>query len=355
MAVTIAHDYCTQRGGAERVALTLLAAFPEAELVTSVWNRERTFHGFADYAVRTSTLQGVASFRRDPRTAFPFLASAWDRLEMPEATAVVCSSSGWAHGLIARPGVRKVVYCHNPARWLYQAEDYFRNQSRAVSSAARALMPRLLRWDLRAAQTADLYIANSTSVAKRIKAAYGIDAAVVNPPSALDPAGTQEAITGIEPGFLLSVGRGRGYKHIDVVARAVAQYGKYELVVVGGYDGVETLPHVTRVNDISDAQLRWLYANAAAVVSLSHEDFGLTPVEGFGFGTPAVVLRGGGFLDSMVEGVTGVFADAPTETAFIQALERFPGSYDTDRIREHAKLFSTETFQSTIRSLVESV
>ena len=54
----VAHDYLTQRGGAERVALE-----------------------------------------------------------------IVCSTSGWAHGLRATERTTKVVYCHNPARWLYQRED----------------------------------------------------------------------------------------------------------------------------------------------------------------------------------------------------------------------------------------
>jgi glycosyltransferase involved in cell wall biosynthesis len=355
MVVTIAHDYCTQRGGAERVALTLLEAFPHTELVTALHNGENTFGAFDLYSRRTSALQRWAPFRRDPRTAFPLLASAWGALSVTDSPVVVCSSSGWSHGVTCGPGVKKVVYCHNPARWLYQAEDYFRDQTAFVSLAARRLAPSLRRWDLRAAQTANLYIANSTIVARRIEAAYGIEPTVVNPPGALDPRGAQEPIDAIEPGFLLSVGRGRGYKHTDIVASAVSRYGKYRLVVVGGYDGVESFPNVTRVNDISDAKLRWLYANAAAVVSLSHEDFGLTPVEGFGFGTPAAVLRGGGFLDSMIEGVTGVFADAPTETAFIEALERLPGSYDTERIREHAQRFSPEVFQSTIRGLVSMV
>lgn len=352
MVVSVAHDYCTQRGGAERVALTLLQAFPDANLITSLHERDTTFARFQDFPIRTSDLQKYAALRRDPRHAFPFLASAWDRLTASEASAVVCSSSGWAHGVQVPPGVRKVVYCHNPARWLYQADDYLRDRSRVVASVARTLSPGLRRWDRRAAETADAYIANSSAVAARVKEVYGIDATVVNPPSALDPTGSQDPVAGIEPGFLLSVGRGRGYKHIDVVAEAVSRYGKAHLVVVGGYDGVEALPHVTRLTDVSDDQLRWLYSHAAAVVSLSHEDFGLTPVEGFGFGTPAVLLRGGGFLDSMVEGVTGTFAEEPTKEAFIEALERLPGSYDTEGILLHARNFSTAAFQQTMRDLV---
>lgn len=355
MLVDVAHDYCTQRGGAERVALMLLRAFPAPELITAFHQPEHTFGGFDDYRVRTSWLQHNHTLREDPRRAFPLLARSWDHLRAHRTDAVVCSSSGWAHGLRVPRGVRKVVYCHNPARWLYQTEDYLLDRSRAVGTVARALAPRLRRWDAEAAASADLYVANSSSVAARIKSAYGIDAVVVNPPSAVDPAGAQQPVAGVEPGFLLSVGRGRGYKHIDVVAEAVSHYGKARLVVVGGYDGVEALPHVTRLEGISDDELRWLYAHAAAVVSLSHEDFGLTPVEGFGFGTPAVLLRGGGFLDSMVEGVTGTFAEAATAEALIEALERLPGSYDPAAIRRHAERYAPATFQRTMRALVTGV
>lgn len=355
MVMTVAHDYCTQRGGAERVALALLDTFEDTELVTAVYDRGRTFGGFADYSVRTSKLQRWPAFRHDPRTAFPLLPHAWYRLTAAESPAVVCSSSGWAHGVSVPPGVKKVVYCHNPPRWLYQPDDYLADRAALVAAGARRLSPALRRWDLHAAQTADLYVANSTTVARRIKAAYGIDAVVVHPPSALDPAGRQQSVGNLEPGYLLSVGRGRGYKHIDVVAEAISRQGGHRLVVLGGYDGVERLSNVTRLEAVSDAELRWLYANAAAVVSLSHEDFGLTPVEGFGFGTPAVLLRGGGFLDSMIEGVTGVFADAPTEAALIEALERLPGSYDSEAIRRHAERFSITTFQRLIRELVKDV
>jgi glycosyltransferase involved in cell wall biosynthesis len=140
-----------------------------------------------------------------------------------------------------------------------------------------------------------------------------------------------------------------------VVAAAASHYGKYPLVVVGGYDGIEALPNVIRLLNVSDAQLRWLYANALAVVSLSHEDFGLTPIEGFGFGTPAVLLRRGGFLDSMIEGVTGVFADGVSEQHLIEALERLPGSYSPDAIRDHARRFSPQAFQQAIRSIVDEL
>ena len=36
--VVIAHDYLTQRGGAERVVLAMLDAFPQARVVTTIYH-----------------------------------------------------------------------------------------------------------------------------------------------------------------------------------------------------------------------------------------------------------------------------------------------------------------------------
>jgi len=67
--------------------------------------------------VRTLPLNRSATLRRNHRLALSLLAPAFSRLRVA-AEVVVCSSSGWAHG--AQVEGRKIVYCHTPARWLYQ-------------------------------------------------------------------------------------------------------------------------------------------------------------------------------------------------------------------------------------------
>ena len=44
-----------------------------------------------------------------------------------DADVTVVSTSGWAHGFDVRG--RSLVYCHNPARWLYQTDDYLGDAS----------------------------------------------------------------------------------------------------------------------------------------------------------------------------------------------------------------------------------
>ena len=132
--VAIAHDYLTQRGGAERVVLAMLRAFPEAEVHTLLYDPEGTFPEFRDAHVVTSPLNRLAPLRRHHRLALPLLAPAASRLRV-DADVTLVSTSGWAHGFDIRG--RSLVYCHNPARWLYQADDYLGDEGARSARRSR--------------------------------------------------------------------------------------------------------------------------------------------------------------------------------------------------------------------------
>src|SRR5207248_973757 len=97
MKVALVHDYLTQRGGAERVVLAMLRAFPDAPVYTSLYDPAQTFAEFRDADVRPLALNRIAPLRRAHRVALPLLAPAFSRLRV-DADVAICSSSGWAHG-----------------------------------------------------------------------------------------------------------------------------------------------------------------------------------------------------------------------------------------------------------------
>ncbi len=356
MKVAIVHDYLTQRGGAERVVLSMLRAFPDAPLYTSMYEADATFPAFRDADVRVTALDQVGPLRRHHRLALPLLATTFSRLRI-SADVVLCSSSGWAHATSVEG--KKVVYCHTPARWLYQGTTYLSARAHVARIALALLRPYLVRWDRRAAATSDRYLTNSIVVRDRICAAYGIDADVVPPPPALGPDGPRRPVDGIEPGFYLCVSRLLPYKNVDAVAAAFADGAPRKLVIVG------TGPEEARlrgragnrsslVGSVADDELRWLYASCAGVVAASYEDYGLTPLEAAAFGKPAAVLRWGGFRDTVVEGETGVFFDRPEPSEIRAAVEELAArSWNRDEIAAHADLFSEETFVERLRSIVE--
>lgn len=352
--IALVHDYLTQRGGAERVVLALTRAFPSAPLHTSLYEQSTTFAQFAAVDIRPLPLNRVAPLRQRHRLALPLLAPAFSRLRV-DADIVVCSSSGWAHG--ARVAGRKIVYCHTPARWLYQPERYLRGRSPALRAAVGALRPALQRWDRNAAASADRYLANSTVVADRIRRIYGLEAEVLPPPPALLPAGEVEPVEAVEPGFVLCVSRLLPYKNLEAIVGAFAQLTEERLVLVGGGPDEARLralagQNVSLLGVVSDEQLRWLYEWSSGLVAASYEDFGLTPLEAAGFGRPSAVLRWGGFLDTVEEGVNGLFFDSPIPDAVADAVRQLRRrSWDVEAIRAHAERFSEARFVERIRAI----
>lgn len=352
--IVVVHDYLTQRGGAERVVLDLLRAFPGSRLVTSCWNRPTTFPEFEDHDIETMWIDKVGPLRRDPRRAFPFMAGAFRRHHISDAEVVLCSSSGWAHRVSTT--APKIVYCHNPARWLYQPSDYFPSLPAWARRRFVAHTDGLRRSDAAAALDATVYLVNSAAVADRVQAIYGIDPTVIPPARGVSPDGPQEPVPGIEPGYLLTVSRRRAYKHTDAIIEAMAGIAGERLVVVGGSRTDAWPKSVTSVAELNDAQMRWIYAHADGLIAVAYEDFGLTPVEAQAFGVPTVVLRNGGYLESTIEGLTGLFiesASVPQIAAGIRALRR--RSWDREALRRCGERYAPATFVERMHGVVDDL
>ncbi|MFJ8038102.1 glycosyltransferase [Micrococcus luteus] len=351
--IAIAHDYLTQKGGAERVVLALHRIWPDAPIYTTFYDPEGTFPEFRDATIITSALNRVNVLRRDPRRALPLLPIISSAMRIKEPVAVV-SSSGWAHGF--RHDGATLVYCHTPARWVYLLDDYLGEdgQKSLKGRVARVLRPGLRLWDRRAQRSSTRYVANSTVVKRRIEDAYGIeDVPVVFPPHSVDTDGPQEPVPGAEriaeEGYLLSVARLMPYKHVDVAIQAAERAGQNLLVIGKGPEEgrLRTMAgeNVVFVQDLSEAQLRWAYAHASALIAASYEDFGITPLEASAWGLPTVALGAGGYLDTIVEGVNGAFVEEPTVEAVAAGITRATEhQWTLPRMRAQAARFSEEEF-----------
>jgi glycosyltransferase involved in cell wall biosynthesis len=358
--IAIAHDYLTQRGGAERVVLAMARTFPDATVHTLLYDAERTFPEFRDIRVVTSPLDRVAPLRRHHRAALPVLAPFASRLRV-DADVTVVSSSGWAHGFDIAG--RSLVYCHNPARWLYQGEEYLGDASRwsPKSWGIGALRPVLTRWDRRAAGRHDRYLANSTVVRDRIRATYGIDADVLFPPTVVSDAGDTEPVGPFGEGFHLVVSRLLPYKNVDKVVEAFRRLPEERLLVIGKGPEADRLQrmfpaNVALASGVTDEQLRWAYRASVALVAPSFEDYGLTPLEAGNFGKPTLALRGGGYLDTVAEGVTGLFFDRAEPDAIADAVRATrQATWDADAIVRHVRRFDEATFSAGLRRAVEKL
>ncbi len=368
--VAIAHDYLTQRGGAEKVVLSMSRAFPDAPIYTLLYDPANTYPEFADRDIRVSRLNSFGVFRRHHRAALPILPLAANSMHV-DADVVVTSSSGWAHGF--KTDGHKLVHCHSPARWLYLSDMYLGEDSGLLKRAVLAATSgRLRAWDRRAALSCDRYLAVSTVVQQRIADAYGISADVLPSPVAMSRNSATEPVPEVvqwladdgerDPGeaFYLCVSRLLPYKNVDAVVGAFAGRSQ-RLVVVGRGPDAERIaaaktPNVLMLSDLTDGQMAWLYQHCRALVAASYEDYGLTPIEAGVWGRPSVVLRWGGFLDTVDEGMTGIYFDEPRSASIAEALDRFEASsFDPDKVRTHVEQFTEERFAEALYSAVEEL
>ncbi|MFW0182955.1 glycosyltransferase [Rothia sp. CCM 9417] len=358
--VAIAHDYLTQRGGAERVVLALHKAFPDAPIYTTLYDPEKTYPEFKNCTVITSPLNKVGLFRKDHRLALPLLPFFSSRLKV-DAERVIVSSTGWAHGF--NLPTQSLIYCHSPARWIYLTDQYMgSSMNKAIELGFKALRPFLRRWDQRAAGRHDHYIANSSIIQQRIFDVYGKQARVIFPPHSMDSNGPLSPIPALEDfmadGYYLLVSRLLPYKNIQHAVEAFAGLDQKLLVIGSGPMADElkamSTPNIAFASELSDEQMQYAYAHARALLAVSHEDFGITPLEGGAFGKPTIALKAGGFLDTIREGITGTFIDLPTAPEIRRAVEDFrPDDYSAQKIQEHISQFSEERFIQQIREQVK--
>lgn len=353
MSSLVLHDYVTQKGGAERVAALLAKTFGSGVLTTSAYLPSGSHDGMDELCIRELAPRVPDAAKASRALLAPVAAMAFAQYR-PEADTIICSSSGWAHWIDTTSPT--LVYCHTPPRWLWVPDDYFAGLPAAARQViSRALAP-LRRIDLDKARSRSRYVANSTAVRERIRGTYGIDADVVFPPTSLDVEGAQAPVEGLEPGFFLLIARARGYKNIGAVIRLFEAKNLGTLAIVGGERDERQEGRVRRLGRVSEDALRWLYQHCTAVLALSREDFGLTPVEGHLFGKPTIALRSGGYLDTCLEGVNAVFVKSTDAKDLESAILKFRRStFNSAIVRETASRFSEEHFAGSIAAILQDI
>lgn len=353
--IALVHESLNTLGGAERVLQELVAIFPDAPVFTLETGRPMPF--VAAKTITPSFLQALPRLIRASRLHLPLFPIAAETFDFSAYDIVISSASGFAKGVVTRPGTLHICYCHAPTRFLWDAYHDVRAefpQGSLRRGMFQALMHGLRIWDRAAVRRVDLFLANSETTRKRIEKYYHRESTVIYPPVSIAP---HASLT--ERTYFLFVGRLSPYKG---AALAVETFRKLELPLVVVGEGRESAalrrmrsPSITFRGCVPDAELSQLYAGARAVIFPSDDDFGIVPVEAMAQGTPVLALRRGGATETVLEGVTGEFFDEPSEEFLADCVRRFlerEHSYDRAAIRAQAEKFSAERFRSAIRSTV---
>ena len=358
MKIALVHDYLTQRGGAERVFELLCKHFPDADIYTSVCDRQNTID-LGDRPVYTTFLQNIPAIGKYFRLFAPFYYKAFRSLNLQKYDLILSSSASFAKGVQKRSDAVHICFCHNVTRFLWDTNTYLREYS--TYSLFRPLIElvfqKMRQQDIYYAQSPDYYIANSTTVAKRIREIYKKDAVVVNYP--IDDC--RFSFSDQKDEYCLVSSRHLGYKRLDIIVDAFNSLN-LPLLITG--EGPETnqlrtraRPNIQFLGHVSDRERCNLMAKAKFVVVAALEDYGLVPIEANASGTPVIAYGAGGVLDTQISGLTGILFENQTSESLKKAIIKAQKiDWDYAKIREHAiSNFSELVFFTRVDQIVEEI
>ena len=356
--IALVHDYFIQMGGAERVAAAMHDSFPTAPIYTTVALPHRLPKELRGADIRTSAMQLLPGMEQHFRQYFMLYPFAVEHFDLSEFDLIFSSSSGYAKGVRRRSNAIHVCYCHTPMRWAWRYEDYVAREN--FGRVTRSLLPLSLwglrKWDLRAARQPNYYIANSRLVARRIKEIYGRESFVIPPPIDVDRFQMSSQVDD----YYLVLSRLVPYKRIDLAIEACNRLGR-RLVIIGDGPDRERLeklagPKTEFLGRQPDSQVNYYASRCRALLFTGEEDFGMVPLEVNAAGRPVIAFRGGGAVETVVDGVTGVFFNKPTSTSLEDAIEEFESrTWHQQTLRRHAEKFDRSVFAFRVLQFLGSV
>lgn len=357
MKIALVHDYLIQDGGAERVLRAFAEIWPEAPIFVLYHDKKR-WPDFRLRDIRTSVLQKMPGAIRYYRWTLPLMPAATEHHDLGEFDVVVSSASAFAKGIVTRPDALHICYCHTPTRYLWtDTHSYIKDlrTNKGIKFLLPFVLTSLRMWDRMSAVRVNKFIANSETVAKRIKKYYERESDIIYPPVDC----SQFYISNKQGDYYLAGGRLVAYKRFDLVIE-VCNRLKLPLIIFGTGPYEDRLrkmagKNVKFVGHISDDEKTKLLSECITFIHPQLEDFGLLPLEVMASGRPVIAYNRGGALETIIEGKTGTFFSEQTWENLLDTVIHFkPEAYNPQEIRAWAQQFDLQQFKTRMKEYVAS-
>jgi glycosyltransferase involved in cell wall biosynthesis len=355
LKVAIVHDWLNQIGGAEGVLEELVGLFPGAPVYTSIYWSEAMPPAYREWDIRTTWADRLPGIHQHHQPYLVLYPLAFGGQELRGYDLVISNKSAFCLGVRTPPETYHICYCLTPTRFVWDFETYVAREQvgPATQRLVRPLLGPLQRWERAAADRVDAFVAISHEVQTRIRRAYHRDSVVIYPPVDTE----RYTPTGNYDDFFLIVSRLVPYKRIDLAVQAFTELGLPLWIGGEGRDrmSLEAMagPTVRFLGRVPDDELGELLGRCRAFIFPGLEDFGITPVEAMAAGRPVIAYAGGGALDTVAEGISGMFFHEQTADSLADAVRRFDDSaFDAEAIRAHAEQFAKDSFRARLQAFI---
>jgi glycosyltransferase involved in cell wall biosynthesis len=366
MKVAIVHDDLMRRGGAEQVVLSMLKAFPNADLFTLCYRSHLTYPEFKGRTIFTSAYNAIATNeRRMKMFFFPLGIMAMKFLRVTGYDVVIISNTYCAKYVSVDKKSKIFIYTYTPFRLAWNPTSY---QEYQLSNGLRRhvfdlVISVLRRIDRAESKKGHFHLSMTEETKQRVIRAYQVDdVEIIHPPVKCSNFFVQD---NPRCDYYLIVSRLEYYKNVHLAINAFNSLG-YRLVIVGNGSKRKDLESMAKSNiqfkkDLSSAELADLYSNCKALVFPQHEDYGITPLEANASGRPVIAYGDGGVLETMLpfteqsRPFTAVFFKDQTEESLVSAIKIFDNlAVDPTFIRTHAEKFDETRFIRLLTAFVRN-
>jgi glycosyltransferase involved in cell wall biosynthesis len=359
MKVAIIHYWLVGMRGGEKVIEALCEMYPQADIFTHVYVPEMVSDPIRRHRIVPTFINALPRAAKMYKTYLPLMPLALEQLDLRGYDLIISSESGPAKGVIAPSDSIHVCYCHTPMRYIWNMyHDYRSNAGRLTQWMMPPLSHYLRMWDVTSAARVDSFIANSATVARRIRRYYRADSVVIHPP--VDTGAFSIAAPSELGDYYLMAGELVSYKRPDLAVRAFNEM-KLKLVVIGGGEMLDEIRRLAGATvSVMGSQpfevLKHHYARCRALIFPGEEDFGMVPVEAMASGRPVVAYGRGGATETVAQGLSGVFFAEQTVEAISSAVKTLAAiEIDPKMIAAHASRFGRDQFFQKMRTHIDGL
>ena len=228
MKVAIVHDELMRRGGAEQVVLTMLKAYPDADVFTLAYDPDATYPEFKKFHIISSKFQVLAKNVKVMHALFfPFGIWAMQSLKVSGYDVVIISNTHCGKYVDVDPLSKVFIYTHTPFRLAWNPESYsqYTHAKGLKKWIFNTVIKYLKKIDAKEAQKGDYFLGNSNETSARIKRAYKVnDVKIIHP----DVKCNFFYVSDGPKDYYLLVSRLEYYKKVDL---AIAAFNKTRIKI----------------------------------------------------------------------------------------------------------------------------
>lgn len=381
MRIAILHEMLIKLWWAEKVVENWCKLFPDADLFTLIYDESKVWKVFQKNKIHNQVFnlksQKIYNLSKKQRFCLPFMAISVEQLDFSDYDVVLCSSSWFAHWAITKPETRFIVYCHSPARYMWDWTNEYKKdlwlncwlKKYILSPIINKLFLKLRQWDFIASKRSDITLANSLNTKNRITKYYRKESEILYPPvetnrfwkiSNFIPLTSN--VWDIHTWYYIIISALTEFKKIEVAIEAFNKMENQKLLIIWKWDYENNLKSKSWSNIVFlwakyDEELVYYVQNSLWLIFPWEEDFWIVPVEVMSAWKPVFAYRWWWLLETVLEWVTWEFFIDKDWTDFIEKFLVFHRNnknlkYSEESCKKQAEQFSSIKFEERIKQLV---